>query len=570
MKFQLARNILAHIDLQAHTKNWRPQLLVITEASLLCEDSEQPTDVLEIHEPELLTFASQLKGGNGITILGGICSGQGATELSNGGLFTCQKQRNNILDGQEAMKRLLQKYAIEGFGQVVYTNDYIEAMMSLVQVSGLGAFQPNCVLAAWPSNWNNRHAGEAARSNLIRLVQTAVVFQKVAIVTKGVSWPDMTQKLTGTCDIWWIVGDGGVLLLLPFLLKKNRVWHACRTRLFVLADEAGDDPEEMRTQLESFVRDFRLQIEFHVKVVNTSRELDAKDVILEAASCPEDTAHCSSSEEGHAKTVPQLVTNSDSTSGLKGPIISMEEADPEKFGPSLGVAPASTSHKKLSSEQIGNPRSCRPCGRMKTLGDVLARRPDREGSGGFVGTDRKRCRMKTTGTYRTMNSILSTSCEAFPNSPPGNIGTKPLMATGAASVSFDPYDNQDVANSAANTNQITACGSQDFLHFNSLSDPTFMQRASSCLRDDRNFIQSSAQLTSPIPCSTNELLLAHGLNSIIVTESCDADLVITNLPDMPSAESAYGYFELVEEMTKNLKRCVLVRGNGTEVITAFT
>merc|ERR1719335_1092899 len=32
VKFQLAKNVLLHIDNVSHTKNWRPQILVITEA----------------------------------------------------------------------------------------------------------------------------------------------------------------------------------------------------------------------------------------------------------------------------------------------------------------------------------------------------------------------------------------------------------------------------------------------------------------------------------------------------------------------------------------------------------
>lgn len=67
-----------------------------------------------------------------------------------------------------------------------------------------------------------------------------------------------------------------------------------------------------------------------------------------------------------------------------------------------------------------------------------------------------------------------------------------------------------------------------------------------------------------------ELAVAVGLNDIIRSESTKAELVLTNLPDMPPGESLHGYFELVEELTKGLPRCLLVRGTATEVITAFT
>ena len=39
----------------------------------------------------------------------------------------------------------------------------------------------------------------------------------------------------GTIDVWWIVHDGGLLTLLPYLLKQHKVWKDCRTRIFTVA-----------------------------------------------------------------------------------------------------------------------------------------------------------------------------------------------------------------------------------------------------------------------------------------------------------------------------------------------
>ena len=35
--------------------------------------------------------------------------------------------------------------------------------------------------------------------------------------------------------MWWIVHDGGLLTLLPYLLKQHKVWKDCRTRIFTVA-----------------------------------------------------------------------------------------------------------------------------------------------------------------------------------------------------------------------------------------------------------------------------------------------------------------------------------------------
>ncbi|EJW72042.1 hypothetical protein WUBG_17051, partial [Wuchereria bancrofti] len=41
--------------------------------------------------------------------------------------------------------------------------------------------------------------------------------------------------LHGYLDVWWIVHDGGLLMLLPFLLKQSKTWRNTRLRLFTIA-----------------------------------------------------------------------------------------------------------------------------------------------------------------------------------------------------------------------------------------------------------------------------------------------------------------------------------------------
>merc|ERR1712232_43180 len=101
-------------------------------------------------------------------------------------MFLCQQQRQRVLDGQNAIKALLDQYKIAGFGRIVYTDDYSNGLLCLMQISGLGAFQPNCVLAQWPKKWRD---SSEDRAHLIRMVQVAVVFSKVVLLAKFHHWP---------------------------------------------------------------------------------------------------------------------------------------------------------------------------------------------------------------------------------------------------------------------------------------------------------------------------------------------------------------------------------------------
>lgn len=44
------------------------------------------------------------------------------------------------------------------------------------------------------------------------------------LVAKNVdSFPHQERLSEGTIDVWWIVHDGGMLMLLPFLLRQHKV-----------------------------------------------------------------------------------------------------------------------------------------------------------------------------------------------------------------------------------------------------------------------------------------------------------------------------------------------------------
>ena len=48
-------------------------------------------------------------------------------------------------------------------------------------------------------------------------------------------FPLANESLTGTIDVWWVVHDGGMLILLAFLLQSDKVWKRCRLRVFTVA-----------------------------------------------------------------------------------------------------------------------------------------------------------------------------------------------------------------------------------------------------------------------------------------------------------------------------------------------
>lgn len=60
--------------------------------------------------------------------------------------------------------------------------------------------------------------------------------QEALLVARKIdSFPSNTERLEGTVDVWWIVHDGGLMILLLFLLKQHKVWKKCNLRIFTVA-----------------------------------------------------------------------------------------------------------------------------------------------------------------------------------------------------------------------------------------------------------------------------------------------------------------------------------------------
>lgn len=57
--------------------------------------------------------------------------------------------------------------------------------------------------------------------------ETTSAHQALLVAKNIDKFPSNQDRLgEGTIDVWWIVHDGGLLMLLPFLLRQHKVlWH---------------------------------------------------------------------------------------------------------------------------------------------------------------------------------------------------------------------------------------------------------------------------------------------------------------------------------------------------------
>jgi len=67
------------------------------------------------------------------------------------------------------------------------------------------------------------------------------------------------KQKKGYIDVWWLYDDGGLTLLLPFLLSTRGQWKGCQLRVFALAnkkDELDTEQRNMAALLSKFRIDY--------------------------------------------------------------------------------------------------------------------------------------------------------------------------------------------------------------------------------------------------------------------------------------------------------------------------
>ncbi|XP_005407092.1 PREDICTED: solute carrier family 12 member 7 isoform X2 [Chinchilla lanigera] len=225
-----------------HTKNWRPQVLV-----MLNLDTEQA-----VKHPRLLSFTSQLKAGKGLTIVGSVLEG------------TFLDKHAEAQRAEENIRALMGVEKTKGFCQLVVSSSLRDGTSHLIQSAGLGGMKHNTVLMAWPQAWKQTD-NPFSWKNFVDTVRDTTAAHQALLVAKNIdAFPQNQERLgEGHIDVWWIVHDGGMLMLLPFLLRQHKVWRKCRMRIFTVAQE-DDNSIQMKKDLQMFLYHLRISAEVEV------------------------------------------------------------------------------------------------------------------------------------------------------------------------------------------------------------------------------------------------------------------------------------------------------------------
>ncbi|XP_021075913.1 solute carrier family 12 member 3 isoform X3 [Mus pahari] len=246
-------------EVEDHIKNYRPQCLVLTG----------PPNF----RPALVDFVSTFTQNLSLMICGHVLIGPGKQRVP---------ELRLIASGHT---KWLNKRKIKAFYSDVIAEDLRSGVQILMQASGLGRMKPNILVVGFKRNWQSAHP--ATMEDYIGILHDAFDFNYGVCVMRmreGLNVSEAQQSHTApealvqeeqastifqseqgkkTIDIYWLFDDGGLTLLIPYLLHRKKRWGKCKIRVFVGGQINRMDEE--RKAIISLLSKFRLGFhEVHV------------------------------------------------------------------------------------------------------------------------------------------------------------------------------------------------------------------------------------------------------------------------------------------------------------------
>jgi solute carrier family 12 sodium/potassium/chloride transporter 2 len=92
------------------------------------------------------------------------------------------------------------------------------------------------------------------RTNVLMLKNT--ILNKGALLTMDVFHPKRSSSTI--IDVWWLFDDGGLTLLLPYLLRRRKRWRNCQFRIFSCVSGEKNDAERQHFSMAALLTKFRI------------------------------------------------------------------------------------------------------------------------------------------------------------------------------------------------------------------------------------------------------------------------------------------------------------------------
>jgi len=213
-----------------HVKNFRPGYLVLTG---------KPTE-----RPHLIRWIHTLHLGYGTTVFANIQIGD------------FRKKAKQISEQDYYLPKQLK---MKGLVQNVVAPSFRTGVQMLLQTTGLGDLRCNTLVMGLQTEWLKKersvftspdNSGEKHMGEYVDIIRDALSYNFGIMITKNLGQINYridsdAKYFHGFVDVWWLLDDGGLSLLVPYLMSEDQYWRSvtvgntnqCGIRLFLVTDE---------------------------------------------------------------------------------------------------------------------------------------------------------------------------------------------------------------------------------------------------------------------------------------------------------------------------------------------
>ncbi len=149
--------------------------------------------------------------------------------------------RGSIGENADLRKELFRTYDKEMaermpnlFYRVDIVDDVYKGALQVAQTYGMGSFEANSVMAGWPRKSDER--GDA----YVEMCRDLVHIDRSLLLVKHDDEKGFGQRRT--IHVWWggLQGNGGLMLLLAFLLRAHYRWRHAKVEVLTVVNGEGD------------------------------------------------------------------------------------------------------------------------------------------------------------------------------------------------------------------------------------------------------------------------------------------------------------------------------------------
>ncbi|CAG5929456.1 unnamed protein product [Menidia menidia] len=277
-----------------HVKNFRPQCLVL---------SGPPNQ-----RPALVDFVGSFTKHVSLMICGDI--------------IMEQDSKTQPQDATHELVKWMNKRKVRSFYTPFASDSLRAGAQHLLQASGLGKLKPNTLVLGFKANWRES-APESIEdyihtiyntfdSNYCLCILRMMDGQDISVdfeigvnpsfeLEESVERDDQQTAEENTADdiseegnidqiktifqndqgkkiidVYWIADDGGLTLLVPYLITRRKRWSRCKVRVFIVGDE--QNMEEGRNEMVALLKRFRLDFNDVIVMTDSEKRPQAKNM----------------------------------------------------------------------------------------------------------------------------------------------------------------------------------------------------------------------------------------------------------------------------------------------------